>query len=282
MNIRLAHEKYIQFLITQRYSLNEANNLLDIYSLPNISAEDWGRIYNGIFSLRVPKKIKDYWLNKEIEKPKNYNSIFQSLFLQLDEANKNSEDFKHALSILDNHEAHKICKAMIIKKLSNNDISALINGKLSLGINEISISIFEKYFFNVREFSRIDWKNYYKFLSDGQDKKFIIDCFQNDTESLKILLGLHAKISYTDSLQLIHVVAMEKFKSLARDRNPISDSGARKWVDIVLKTGDRYEKYKSKSFKDFSEEIQMEFEYQEHESGNDACPSIMDLKGEVV
>lgn len=278
----MAHEKFIQFLITQKYSIDEVNFYLETYSLPKVSNDDWGRIYQGIFSLRIPKKIKDYWLNKDLEKPKNYNSIFQSLFLQLIEASKNSEDYKQAIKILENDEAQKICKAMIIKKLSSNDISALLNGKLSLGINEISIGIFEKYFFNVRDFNKIEWKYYYTQLTNGQDKKFIIDCFQNDTESLKILLGLHAKITYTDSLQLIHVVAMGKFKSLSQDRNPVSDSGARKWVDVILKTGDRYEKYKSKSFTDFSKEIQMEFEYQEYDSNNDSCPSIMDLKGEVV
>jgi len=281
LNTSLAHEKYIKYLITQRKNFDEVNDILNTYSLPTISQNDWETIYNEIFSLRIPKKIKDYWLNKNLPQPKDYSSILKSFFIDLDDAHKNSENFKLSFSILDNEESSKIAKAMIIKKLPSEDISALLNGKMNIGFNVESVKLYEKYFFNVRHFTRIEWKKYYSSLSDNQDKKFIIDCFQNNLEDLKIILGLHAKISYTDSLQLIHVMAMNKIKSLSRDRNPLSDSGARKWVDVALKTGDRYEKYKSKTFTDFSKEVQMEFDYDEYEN-KISYPSISELKGEIV
>ncbi len=281
MNTLLAHEKYIQFLITQRKEIDEVNEILKIYSLPIVSQDDWDRIYNEIISLRVPKKIKDYWLKKSINQPNDYASILKNCLLDLDDAHKNSDIFKLSFNILDNEESYKIAKAMIIKKLPNEDISALLNGKLSLGVNFQAVTLFEKYFFNVRNFTRVDWKKYFSSLSDAHDQKFLIDCFQNNLEDLKITLGLHAKISYTDSLQLIHVMAMNKIKALNKDRNPLSDSGARKWVDVALKTGDRYEKYKSKTFTDFAKEVQMEFEYSEYDN-NTSYPSISELEGEVV
>jgi hypothetical protein len=162
------------------------NEILKIYSLPIVSQDDWDRIYNGIISLRVPKKIKDYWLKKSLNQPNDYASILKNCLLDLDDAHKNSDIFKLSFNILDNEESYKIAKAMIIKKLPNEDISALLNGKLSIGVNFQAVTLFEKYFFNVRNFTRKDWKKYFSSLSDAHDQKFLIDCFQNNLDDLKI------------------------------------------------------------------------------------------------
>ncbi len=287
--MRLPHERYIRFLITSGLDLEETNEHLLEKDLPQCpvgkdgQSEYWEKQYDILFDSKVPKSVKNFWERDDKSKfPKGFFEYMNTLELKEAWAYNvgKSKSFTIAVDALEDEDVCISVRALLSLRAKYDEISALINGKYGMIFPKDAVRIFQKYFFERKIMSRKSWRVYLD-LIPTEHKYLIYKALVGKGVELRAELDFPNKISVSDHYQKLHIYALEKFNTYRASAEPNADQNAIKWAQILMSSGDKYEKLKLGDTADFSKDIQMEFDYIDTDFGmigEDNLEEIRDSK----
>lgn len=267
--MRLPHERYIRFLITNGLDLEDTNEHLQDKGLGicpmegEDESEYWTTQYDLLHDSKIPKSIKAFWKKQDKKKlPKNFFSFMNTVGLK--EAwmyNVGDEKiFTIAMDALEDEDVFLDLRCLLALRSPMDEVSALINGKYGMAFPRAAAEMFQSYFFETRIMSRGSWREYLATLP-GEHKELIYKALVGRDVELRAELDFPNRISVSEHYQKLHIYAMEKFNTYRKSADSTADQNAIKWAQIAMSSGDKYEKLKLGDTADFSKDIQMEFDY---------------------
>lgn len=157
----------------------------------------------------------------------------------------------------------KVCiNALLIKKVSIEEISRILSSKFSIALKERHVDIYSRFFFDSSRMTRAAWKGYTKRCA-GKEAHIYFTALTEGIDVLKTELDLPAIVNISDSLQWLLTKSFMKAKTFMNIGTLEASREAREWIDQVVKLTDKYEKHRSGDQHDFAKALQMEFEFVE-------------------
>lgn len=272
-NINVPYEVYIRFLATRGMTdLNDVNSHLSSIGLPTITQDILDRAWNLIHSV-MPKGIIS-----QIESKLYSGDFIQSMgvlevaefwlveepFCGMSKSSTDSKTIKPIVSAVKDYlndlNVKFAINALLIKNEDGEKISRALATKFSISMREKHVEIYRKYFFDPKRMRRSDWKRYLKELPPSE-RKLYFTALTEPLEVLKTELNLPATISVSNNLQWLLSKSIQKAKVFIDAGSAEANHEARAWIDQVVKLTDKYEKYRSGDQNDFSQALQMEFDF---------------------
>lgn len=156
----------------------------------------------------------------------------------------------------------RICmRAILLKEQNDEDICTAINSKYATHLTPESVSIWRQFFWNPALMLRSDWRTYLSRVTDQTEKAALFVALSEGSEEVRAHLGLQARISTTDTLQFLASQSYAKAKHHLKGNDPNSAFEAMRWMNQTKATLGMLEKYKAGDLRDFSKELQMQFEF---------------------
>lgn len=272
-NTNIPYEVYVRFLATKGITdLSEVNGHLSSIGLPTVTQDVLDRSWNLIHSV-MPKGIIN-----QIESKLYSGDFIQSMgvlevsefwlveepFTTMSKSSSESKTIKPVVGAVKDYLNDLGLKfainALLIKNEDGEKISRALGSKYSVPMREKHVEIYRKYFFDPRRMRRSDWKRYLKELSSSE-RKLYFTALTEPLEVLKTELNLPATISVSNNLQWLLSKSIQKAKTFIDAGSAEANHEARAWIDQVVKLTDKYEKYRSGDQNDFSQALQMEFDF---------------------
>lgn len=262
------YDLYVKYLITRGHlTLKEINDELSKVQLLPVSQAIYNRHLHDVKGT-LPQPI---W--EQVETQKIYGQTFLNWMrrLNVDEAWRThkaytSEDTKKVwalvLDIQYDPQVRMAIRCMLMKNVGFEELANAINAKYSTMLNLNHLKIYQKFFWNHAYMKRGDWKEY---LSQrritNSEKNLLFTCLTETEDVVRTKLGLAASIVTSDALQLMATEALLKVKHYLKVDDQTGNREARFWMDKAQSLLALREKYKAADLRDFSKELQMEFEY---------------------
>jgi hypothetical protein len=152
--------------------------------------------------------------------------------------------------------------ALLMKGVKPHDLSQAVQVKFSTPVRDTHIEIYRKYFFDPRRMTRSDWRTWLKLVSEQEQKVYFL-ALTEPLDMLKSELDLPAKVSVSAMLQGLLTRSYQKARTFLDDNGIASAKEAREWIEQCLMIAEKYEKYRSADQSDFSQSLQLEFEFVE-------------------
>lgn len=260
---RLPHENYIRFLITTGLDYEGTIEHLSDLGLPTCDLDYWDNQFTLLMESPIPGKIKRFWKDPKPPFPNGFMDYMNVISLQ--EAWRYNigkhPEFKYVIEHLIPEEDIGIAiRSLLALKSHPEELTALVNGKFTIGCLKAHIEIYSKYFFNIKVLNGESWSRYLSSL-DGEEKRLIYLGKTRQENVLKSELGLPFRVSVSENIQRIHLMAMDKLNGLLSTRGPNTDKEVLRWAQLVMSSGKEYEKLKVNDASDLGRDIQMEFEH---------------------
>lgn len=264
----IPYEIYLRFLVTKDMTTeDEVNEHLALLMLPRCTQEQLDQQYEFVHST-LPLGVKSQLENKSWG---GQDFVHWMRVLEIHEFWQAEKPFVTPESRLlvkltnDVHDDPKLrmtINALLIKGVKPHDIMQSIQQKFSTPLREGHIELYRKYFFDPRRMTRTAWRHYLKNVDDFEQRVY----FMALTEPLDIVrseLDLPAKVSVSAMLQGLLTRSYQKARAFLDDNGANSAKEARAWIDQCLAIADKYEKYRSADQTDFSQSLQLEFDFVE-------------------
>lgn len=262
------YEIYLRFLVTKEMTTeDEVNEHLDLLMLPRCKQEQLDAQLELVMST-LPLGVQSQLENRSWG---GEDFIHWMRVLEIHELWQTEKPFvtaesrllvKLATDIHDDPRMRMTINALLIKGVKAHDIMQSIQQKYATPLRENHIELYRKYFFDPRRMTRTAWRQYLKTVTDQEQKIY----FMSLTEPLEIVrseLDLPAKVSVSAMLQGLLTRSYQKARSFLDDNGVNSAKEARAWIEQCLAIADKYEKYRSADQTDFSQSLQLEFEFVE-------------------
>jgi len=150
----------------------------------------------------------------------------------------------------------------LIVGLQPEELSQMASQSFGTGVDDSTLALYRKYFFDVQSFLKSDWVWYLRQLQDDTyTHQRIYAALTKPRDEVLFMVGLPNKRQFSDFLRNVLATADYKFRYYARHNDPESDDESRKWAKIGFDAGVRYEKFSATDATDFSKLVQTEFEY---------------------
>lgn len=265
------YDLYIRFLLTTGIGSHEDINAnLDDLNLPPVDAsvlEAQEAVLTHTLSSAALAQVdkKSYcgdflrWM-KVIEVDELW--YFERAFRDRDSAKKSA--VKLTYDIHQDAGLRLTIGALLIKGIPHVDLAQILTSRFSSFIREEHIALYEKYFFNVSRMTRKDWKRFLK-ACPPHESKIYFTALSEPLDVVKTELELPAKVSSSETLQYLLSKSYLKAKQYVNIHTPEGNAEARQWIDVVLRLVDKYEKYRSGDAADFSNALQLQFDFLEEE-----------------
>jgi hypothetical protein len=169
---------------------------------------------------------------------------------------------KLTTDIHDDPKLRMTINALVMKGVKSHDIIQAIQAKFATPLREVHIDLYRRVFFDPRRLTRTDWRRYLKRVSDQEQKIYFL-ALTEPLDILKSELDLPAKVSVSSMLQGLLTRSYQKARIHLEDGGAGSAKEAREWISQVLAIADKYEKYRSADQSDFSQSLQLEFDFVE-------------------
>jgi hypothetical protein len=169
---------------------------------------------------------------------------------------------KLAKDIHDDLKLRMTVNALLMKGVKPHDLSQAVQVKFSTPVRDTHIEIYRKYFFDPRRMTRSDWRTWLKLVSEQEQKVYFL-ALTEPLDMLKSELDLPAKVSVSAMLQGLLTRSYQKARTFLDDNGIASAKEAREWIEQCLMIAEKYEKYRSADQSDFSQSLQLEFEFVE-------------------
>lgn len=169
---------------------------------------------------------------------------------------------KLATDIHDDPKLRMTINALLIKGVKAHDIMQAVQVKFATPLRDQHIEVYRKYFFDPRRLTRSAWRQYFRQLSDTEQRIYFL-ALTEPLDILKSELDLPAKVSVSSMLQGLLTRSYQKARTFLDDNGITSAREAREWINQCLLIADKYEKYRSADQTDFSQSLQLEFEFVE-------------------
>lgn len=262
------YEIYLRYLVTKEMvTEDEVNEHLDLLMLPHCRQAELDEqcdLVRATLPLGVQSQLENKsWGGEDF--------IHWMRVLEIHELWQAEKPFvttesrllvKLAIDIHDDPKLRMTINALLVKGVKAHDIMQSIQQKFATPLRENHIELYRKYFFDPRRMTRTSWRQFLRTVSDQEQKIY----FMALTEPLEILrseLDLPAKVSVSSMLQGLLTRSYQKARSFLDDNGTNSAKEARAWIEQCLAIADKYEKYRSADQTDFSQSLQLEFEFVE-------------------
>lgn len=262
------YELYLRFLVTKgMVAEDEVNEHLQLLLLPPTTQEKLDEQYEFV-QTTLPLGIKSQ-LDNGSQGGADFLHWMRVLevveFWQAEKPFVTAESrllVKLACDIHDDPKLRMTINALLVKGVKSHDIMQAIQAKFSTPLREAHIDLYRKYFFDPRRLTRTAWRAWLKIVSE-QEQKIYFMALTESVELLKVELDLPAKISVSTLLQGLLARSYQKARIFLDDNGITSAKEARAWIEQCLALADKYEKYRSADQSDFSQSLQLEFEFVE-------------------
>lgn len=155
----------------------------------------------------------------------------------------------------------KLClSSLLMKGIPHAELAQILSSRFASFLREQHVSLYEKYFFNVKRMTRKDWKRYMEYC-EPYEQKIYFTALSEPLDTLKTELELPAKISASETLQYLLTKSYQKAKEYLALGTPEGNKEARSWIESVVQLVDKYEKYRAGDASDFSSALQLEFNF---------------------
>lgn len=268
MAMAIPYELYLRFLVTKDSVVeDEVNSHLALLTLPSCTQKQIDEQYAFVQST-LPRGVLS-----QLENGSQGGADFLHWMRVIDvvEFWQAEKPFvtpatrllsKFAMDIHDDLKLRMTINALLIKAVKSHDIMQAIQAKFATPLREEHIDLYRKFFFDPRRMTRAAWRTYLKGVSE-QEQRIYFMALTETLDMLKSELDLPAKVSVSAMLQGLLTRSYHKARSFLDDNGISSAKEARAWIDQCLAIADKYEKYRSADQSDFSQSLQLEFEFVE-------------------
>lgn len=257
---------YTRYLFTSGIDdVREVNDKLRSYGLDIISQKEYSQIASDV-ERELPPSIF-----KQLER-KKYSSDYMKWMrhLKVSDLWPQPDRDNHATDLKLVYDMHtdRIYKlslqAMLLKNISITEIQQTLAAKFSANYKEKHLVTYREFFFNPARMTREDWLRYLEYR-DSQEKHVYFMALSEEVETLKAELGLYSNVSASEELSRLLRKSINKSNQYLKHSSKESNAEARAWITTTINLMDRYERYRSADSTDFGKNLQMEFEYIDHE-----------------
>lgn len=260
------YDLYIRYLFTAGVDdVRDVNKRLEELGIGEVTQEDYERVATQACT-NLPSSIIT-----QIEK-KKYGKHFMKWmrYLKVDGFWNYDKDPQKASAINQTMDIHSdriyrlSANALLVKRVTTNEVQQVLAAKFSASYKEEHIILYKNFFFDPDRMSRRDWIS---FLGDrnNYEKHIYFMALTEDVDVLKAELGLYANVAVSEELSKLLRKSLNKANSYLKVSTKEADVEARAWIATSAQLIDKYEKYRSGDSTDFSKNLQMEFEYIDHE-----------------
>ena len=176
------------------------------------------------------------WL-KDLGVEKMYGHIFNVRFPA------GTVGIKGAFNIINDPPMYRLITSLALAKINDNDIDLIVNGKFNTDYSFEDVTEFLYYFFNVRDWSVIEKKDFAKQVSDEELRKYYKMALTGDKDFLLWKLGASPDISFDNMLKDMAVDSYYLFK----DKAKYDSDAAQKWGALAVKITEKLEKVEKES-----------------------------------
>ncbi len=148
------------------------------------------------------------------------------------------DGIRGAFNIINDPLMYRLITALALAKINDEDIEMLVNGKYNVEYASEDIVEFLHYFFNVKDWTLQQKKEYIAQVSDPKVKKYYKHALDGDKDYLVWKLGAAPDKSFDDMLRDMASDAYYNFKERAKADPEL----AQKWGSLAVKIVDRVER----------------------------------------
>ena len=153
-------------------------------------------------------------------------------------------------------------RAMMMKKPALDELANAVNAKFATLLNKEHLTLYYKYFWNHSLMKRKDWKDYISMRAiSNTEKDLLFTCLSETEDVVRTKVGLPANLVTSDVLLMMATESVLKVKHFLKVPDQHGNREARSWMDKSQQLLALREKYKAADLRDFSKELQMQFEY---------------------
>ena len=280
------YDLFVKFLVTKGFlKIHEINDELAKYHLGAINQEILNR---HVLSVKAPLPSPIY---KQIETGKQGGMSFLKWMDRIDlesiwlnekpyRTDKDASLWKLVYYIRTDPMVRNAVNSMLLKEHRLDELAKALNAKYATFYNKNHLEVYRKYFWNPALMTRADWRDYLA-SCDTYEREVLFTALTETIDILKTKLGLPASLQISESIQFMATEAMQKVKHFVRLGDSKANAEARYWMSRAEDLLVKYDKFKSADLRDFSKELQMQFEYVEtsYDTPDDTLRAEVEAKG---
>lgn len=276
------YDLYIRFLVTKGVDeLEQANEALADLNIHPVGNTEFEAQFS-LVETSIPKNVQ-----KAIEKiastkrPSPEKVVIDSDFmrwmkvLEVEELWRYEPVFRHKHLVerplfkltYDIHQDPQLrlaINALLIKNMPPLDLIQAVNLRYSSMLKEEHVKLYKKFFFDPARMTRGAWNKFLRPCDDRETSIYFL-ALSETLDTLKTELELPSKVSASETLQFLLSKSFQKAKVYLNVNTPEAGKEAREWIDATIKLVDKYEKYRSGDMGDFSNQLQLAFDFVESE-----------------
>jgi hypothetical protein len=264
------YEKFVLYRILRGDTKNEINAALTRYCLPEINEEDFVKHKDKTRLLGLPPVFKTA-INKRCKSPVPQGAIDFLKFHEFDELFAFEEQITdylkdEVIGAMDGafslHNAPFVRMAihvLLFHKQPLVEIKDLILAGHNFSASELTLSYYQKFFFDTKKMKQEDWYNYVQKLL-FREREVVFAALTNKLEDIKYLIKVPTNVEYSSFLKRALETANYKMNYYASLNTDTGDRNARSWASTGINAGEKYTKFSRGDPGDLMKQLQMEFE----------------------
>lgn len=224
--MRLPFTGILASCIIYVYSLEKVRDLLVYFGVPLLSDDQILGLRIKIWGERVTKtKINSKKVKRELFEKFHLNE-FKDFFMD----KKYDQDFEDAVNLHRFRDYRIPVQAYLI-----TGDKQYLEKFIPFEVNDRTIDIFKKYFFNTTSMSATDWIKYLGILKSQypDDAELISLLKRGDHLTFKLRMGRIAKIDMEEMIDLANSIAFMMFRRSIE--NPLSAKEAKEWGNLFAR-----------------------------------------------
>lgn len=168
--------------------------------------------------------------------------------------------FEDAWAFLAETSVRNVIDCLLIRKTEHPEINDVLQVRFGKTISAETLDVYKKHFFNLRWTTKDEWLHYLRSCSTTRREMLLLAMRTEDESRLRHRLGAPPRFEYSEILSDVMATAYFKFKDHSSEQAGVR---AKTWADIMMKAGDRREKFKSQDTVNLKRDLQVEFDYLE-------------------
>jgi hypothetical protein len=153
-----------------------------------------------------------------------------------------------------------VIDCLLIRKSPYAEINDVLQVRFGKTISADALEGYRKHFFNLSWTTKDEWLHYLRSCGTTRREMLLLAMRTEDEARLRHRLGAPPRFEYSEILSDVMATAYFKFKDHSAEQTAIR---AKTWADIMMKAGDRREKFKSQDTVNLKRDLQVEFDYLE-------------------
>ena len=261
--------KYMEAMVVCKYpvtTIREKINGLPIPLADKVTEQHIAEVYKTIMPTN-PNYFKAYDILPDLDW---LSSLGIAKFVAYDkklEIPNGVSGIKGAFEILEDQNMYEVVSSLALAKINQEDIELIVNGKFNIHFSDDDINEFINYFFNVRDWSLTEKKQYVQFVKDPKLTRYYGWAIEGDKDYLLWKLGIAPQRSVDEMLRDMVADAFYFFK----EKQKANPDEAQKWASLAVRIKDKLEATDKDNREKISmfEQIQFILEQEEDQLKND-------------